>query len=88
VSKDDKQELGEIARSIGALFGDEEEVETAASVASGGTAEDHIEVSVALRLEDELDINKESAATSAAGDTAEAGPGVPALACVQTTSRT
>ena len=82
VSEDDKQELGEIARSIGALFGgeegDEEEVETAAAVASGGTDEDHIEVSVALGLEDELDINKESAATSAAGDTAEAGPDVPA----------
>ena len=78
MSEGDKQELGEIARSIGALFGDEEEIETAASVGSGGTDEDHVEVAAALGLEDELDTNKESAATSAAGDIAEAGPGVPA----------
>ena len=58
MTQDDEKELGEVARSIGSLFGDEE-LETPATVQSRGATERHPEVGVSLGLEDALDAHTE-----------------------------
>jgi HEAT repeat protein len=57
VTRKDENELSEIARSISALFGGLEATETTATAAPDVAAEDHVDVSVALGLESELDVN-------------------------------
>ena len=59
MTQNDKKELGEIARSIKALFAEEEELETTVAVRSGGTTERHPDVGVSLGLEDKLDAHTE-----------------------------
>ena len=54
----DEKELSEIARSIASLFGDEE-LETTATVHSGGAMERHPDVAVSLGVEDALDVHTE-----------------------------
>ena len=72
--KDEKQ-LSEIARSISALFGEEENPETKATVPSSGVEEGHVDVSVALGLESELDANAEPHLTAPPGDESETETG-------------
>ena len=78
MTQNDENELGEIARSINALFAGEEGLETTVAVASGGGAQRHPEVATALGLERELDADVEPALRPEPGDTSEADPGTPA----------
>ena len=77
MTRKDGKELSEIARSISALFGGEGEPETTATVPSAGAEEHHVDVSVALGLESELDANAEVDLTAAPGDESEAEPAAP-----------
>jgi len=58
VTQKDEKELSDIARSISALFGGEEQVETTATVSSDDAAGDTVDVGTALGLESVLDINQ------------------------------
>ena len=78
MTQNDEKELGEIARSIKALFAGEEGLETTVAVASGGAAQRHPEVATALGLGGELDAKTEPDPAPAPGDTSEADPGTPA----------
>ena len=78
VTQGDEKELGEIARSIEALFAREEVVQSTEAVASGGAARAHPDVATALGLEGELDAATEPDLKPALGDTSEADPVTPA----------
>ena len=78
MTQHDENELGEIARSIKALFAGEEGVETTAAAASGAAAQRHPEVATALELEGELDAKAEPAPRPEPGDTSEVDPDTPA----------
>jgi len=75
VTQNDENELGEIARSIKALFAGEEGLETTVAVASGGARQRHPEVATALGLEGESDAEGEPDPAPAPGDTSEVDPG-------------
>ena len=78
MTQSDAKELGEIARSIEALFTGHEVLETTAGVASEQATQRHPDVATALGLEGELDANTEPDLTPPPGDTSEADPGTPA----------
>ena len=78
MTQGDEKELGEIARSIEALFAREEVVQSTEAVASGGAARAHPDVATALGLEGELDAATEPDLKPALGDTSEADPVTPA----------
>ena len=65
----DEKELGEIARSIEALFAGEEVLETTEAEASGGAAQRHPDVATALGLGGELDAATDPDLTPAPRDT-------------------
>ena len=75
MTQNDENELGEIARSIKALFAGEEGLETTVAVASGGARQRHPEVATALGLEGESDAEGEPDPAPAPGDTSEVDPG-------------
>ena len=77
MTQSDEKELGEIARSIEALFAGQA-LETTAGVASEKATQRHHDVATALELEGELDANTEPDLTPPPGDTSEADPGTPA----------
>ena len=78
MTQGDEKELGEIARSIEALFAREEVVQSTEAVASGGAARAHPDVATALGLEGELDAATEPDLKPALGDTSQADPVTPA----------
>ena len=78
MTQGDEKELGEIARSIEALFTRKEVLETTEAVASGGAAQRHPDVATALGLEGALDAATDPDLAPAPRDTSEADLGTPA----------
>ena len=75
MTQSDEKELGEIARSIEALFAGQEVLETTAGVASEKATQRHPDVATALGLEGEFDANSEPDLMPPPGDASEADPG-------------